>query len=58
MCELEASQIFVFNVLILSHSLFLTETVLALFPSSSEWRYVSDDDRERLTNRCEDGEFW
>ncbi|XP_049926341.1 calpain-2 catalytic subunit-like isoform X1 [Epinephelus moara] len=25
---------------------------------SSEWRYVSDDDRERLVNRCEDGEFW
>ncbi|KAM9344562.1 calpain-2 catalytic subunit-like [Symphorus nematophorus] len=25
---------------------------------SSEWRYVSDDDRERLANRCEDGEFW
>ncbi|XP_040905136.1 calpain-2 catalytic subunit-like [Toxotes jaculatrix] len=26
--------------------------------NSSEWRYVSDDDRERLTNRSEDGEFW
>ncbi|XP_041645248.1 calpain-2 catalytic subunit-like isoform X1 [Cheilinus undulatus] len=26
--------------------------------NSSEWRYVSDDDRKRLTNRCEDGEFW
>ncbi|XP_034537827.1 calpain-2 catalytic subunit-like [Notolabrus celidotus] len=25
---------------------------------SSEWRYVSSDDRERLVNRCEDGEFW
>ncbi|XP_074502608.1 calpain-2 catalytic subunit-like [Sebastes fasciatus] len=25
---------------------------------SSEWRYVSDDDRARLTNREEDGEFW
>uniref|UniRef100_A0A8C3G718 Calpain-2 catalytic subunit n=1 Tax=Cyclopterus lumpus TaxID=8103 RepID=A0A8C3G718_CYCLU len=25
---------------------------------SSEWRYVSDDDRRRLTKRCEDGEFW
>ncbi|XP_068424552.1 calpain-2 catalytic subunit-like isoform X2 [Clinocottus analis] len=25
---------------------------------SSEWRYVSDGDRTRLTNRCEDGEFW
>uniref|UniRef100_H3C151 Calpain-2 catalytic subunit n=1 Tax=Tetraodon nigroviridis TaxID=99883 RepID=H3C151_TETNG len=25
---------------------------------SSEWRYVSSDDRERLTNRSEDGEFW
>uniref|UniRef100_A0AAQ4RTW8 Calpain-2 catalytic subunit n=2 Tax=Gasterosteus aculeatus aculeatus TaxID=481459 RepID=A0AAQ4RTW8_GASAC len=25
---------------------------------SSEWRYVSDGDRKRLTNRCEDGEFW
>ncbi|XP_061141330.1 calpain-2 catalytic subunit-like isoform X2 [Syngnathus typhle] len=26
--------------------------------NSSEWRYVSDDDRQRLTNRQEDGEFW
>uniref|UniRef100_A0A4W6C2I7 Calpain-2 catalytic subunit n=1 Tax=Lates calcarifer TaxID=8187 RepID=A0A4W6C2I7_LATCA len=26
--------------------------------TSSEWRYVSDDDRRRLTNRAEDGEFW
>ncbi|XP_053189385.1 calpain-2 catalytic subunit-like [Scomber japonicus] len=26
--------------------------------NSSEWRYVSDDDRARLTNRSEDGEFW
>ncbi|KAJ0066730.1 hypothetical protein NL108_002335, partial [Boleophthalmus pectinirostris] len=26
--------------------------------SSYEWRSVSDDDRERLTNRKEDGEFW
>ncbi|XP_061547087.1 calpain-2 catalytic subunit-like isoform X2 [Phycodurus eques] len=26
--------------------------------NSSEWRYVSDDDRQRLTNRSEDGEFW
>uniref|UniRef100_A0A8D3ED77 Calpain-2 catalytic subunit n=1 Tax=Scophthalmus maximus TaxID=52904 RepID=A0A8D3ED77_SCOMX len=26
--------------------------------SSTEWRYVSGDDRERLTNRSEDGEFW
>uniref|UniRef100_A0A3Q3G806 Calpain-2 catalytic subunit n=2 Tax=Kryptolebias marmoratus TaxID=37003 RepID=A0A3Q3G806_KRYMA len=26
--------------------------------NSCEWRYVSDDDRERLTNRSEDGEFW
>ncbi|KAM6997971.1 calpain-2 catalytic subunit-like [Tautogolabrus adspersus] len=25
---------------------------------SSEWRYVNDDDRERLFNRREDGEFW
>uniref|UniRef100_UPI0037E96D2B calpain-2 catalytic subunit-like n=1 Tax=Semicossyphus pulcher TaxID=241346 RepID=UPI0037E96D2B len=25
---------------------------------SSEWRYVSDDERRRLTNRNEDGEFW
>lgn len=25
---------------------------------SSEWRYVSCEDRERLVNRCEDGEFW
>uniref|UniRef100_A0A673BF65 Calpain-2 catalytic subunit n=1 Tax=Sphaeramia orbicularis TaxID=375764 RepID=A0A673BF65_9TELE len=25
--------------------------------NSSEWRYVSDEDQERLTNR-EDGEFW
>lgn len=26
--------------------------------SSSEWRYVSDDVRARLSNRSEDGEFW
>uniref|UniRef100_A0A3B4WJB1 Calpain-2 catalytic subunit n=1 Tax=Seriola lalandi dorsalis TaxID=1841481 RepID=A0A3B4WJB1_SERLL len=26
--------------------------------NSSEWRYVSSDDRQRLTNRSEDGEFW
>ncbi|TMS04429.1 Calpain-2 catalytic subunit [Larimichthys crocea] len=26
--------------------------------NSSEWRYVSGDDRARLTNRSEDGEFW
>ncbi|KAG7512946.1 calpain-2 catalytic subunit-like [Solea senegalensis] len=26
--------------------------------NSSEWRYVSDDDRERLSHRSEDGEFW
>ncbi|XP_069001089.1 calpain-2 catalytic subunit-like [Embiotoca jacksoni] len=26
--------------------------------NSSEWRYVSGDDRKRLTNRSEDGEFW
>lgn len=26
--------------------------------NSSEWGRVSNDDRERLTNRCEDGEFW
>ncbi|KAJ8248615.1 hypothetical protein GJAV_G00243900 [Gymnothorax javanicus] len=26
--------------------------------SSSEWRYVSDEDRERLRCRSEDGEFW
>nr|XP_057914489.1 calpain-2 catalytic subunit-like [Doryrhamphus excisus] len=26
--------------------------------NSSEWRYVSNDDRQRLTNRQEDGEFW
>ncbi|XP_059215469.1 calpain-2 catalytic subunit-like [Centropristis striata] len=25
---------------------------------SSEWRYVSDEVRSRLTNRREDGEFW
>uniref|UniRef100_A0A674NP72 Calpain-2 catalytic subunit n=1 Tax=Takifugu rubripes TaxID=31033 RepID=A0A674NP72_TAKRU len=25
---------------------------------SSEWRYVSSDDRARLTNRSDDGEFW
>lgn len=25
---------------------------------SSEWRYVSSDDQQRLTNRSEDGEFW
>lgn len=26
--------------------------------SSTEWRYISDDDRERLSHRSEDGEFW
>nr|XP_046258343.1 calpain-2 catalytic subunit-like [Scatophagus argus] len=26
--------------------------------NSHEWRYVSDGDRARLTNRSEDGEFW
>ncbi|XP_053730470.1 calpain-2 catalytic subunit-like [Synchiropus splendidus] len=26
--------------------------------NSSEWRYVSDEDRERLRCRSEDGEFW
>ncbi|XP_070697040.1 calpain-2 catalytic subunit-like [Pempheris klunzingeri] len=26
--------------------------------SSSQWRYVSSDDRARLTNCSEDGEFW
>ncbi|XP_035029078.2 calpain-2 catalytic subunit [Hippoglossus stenolepis] len=26
--------------------------------SSRNWRYVSDGDRKRLTNRSEDGEFW
>ncbi|XP_049427847.1 calpain-2 catalytic subunit-like [Epinephelus fuscoguttatus] len=26
--------------------------------NSSEWRYVSDEDRERLSHRSEDGEFW
>ncbi|CAB1442712.1 unnamed protein product [Pleuronectes platessa] len=26
--------------------------------SSRNWRYVSDEDRKRLTNRSEDGEFW
>ncbi|KAM3863036.1 calpain-2 catalytic subunit-like [Diretmus argenteus] len=26
--------------------------------NSSEWRYVDDEDRARLTNRSEDGEFW
>uniref|UniRef100_A0A3B5AN65 Calpain-2 catalytic subunit n=1 Tax=Stegastes partitus TaxID=144197 RepID=A0A3B5AN65_9TELE len=25
---------------------------------SMEWRYVSDEDRERLSHRSEDGEFW
>ncbi|KAK5853817.1 hypothetical protein PBY51_014941 [Eleginops maclovinus] len=25
---------------------------------SSEWRYVSDSDRDRLVKHCEDGEFW
>ncbi|KAF7657388.1 hypothetical protein LDENG_00028110 [Lucifuga dentata] len=25
---------------------------------SREWRYVSDEDRARLSNRSEDGEFW
>lgn len=25
---------------------------------SSEWNYVSDEDRDRLTNASEDGEFW
>ncbi|XP_029904521.1 calpain-2 catalytic subunit-like isoform X3 [Myripristis murdjan] len=26
--------------------------------NSSQWRYVSDEDRERLSHRSEDGEFW
>nr|XP_019944506.1 PREDICTED: calpain-2 catalytic subunit-like [Paralichthys olivaceus] len=26
--------------------------------NSRNWRYVSDEDRKRLTNHCEDGEFW
>ncbi|KAM9847665.1 calpain-2 catalytic subunit-like [Aulostomus maculatus] len=26
--------------------------------NSTEWRYVDDADRRRLTNRSEDGEFW
>ncbi|XP_061914443.1 calpain-2 catalytic subunit-like [Entelurus aequoreus] len=26
--------------------------------TSSEWRSISDQDRQRLTNRREDGEFW
>ncbi|XP_056148224.1 calpain-2 catalytic subunit-like [Lampris incognitus] len=26
--------------------------------NSSEWRYVSSEDRAKLTNRSEDGEFW
>lgn len=26
--------------------------------NSSEWRYVSEDERERLVNRKDDGEFW
>ncbi|XP_060919580.1 calpain-2 catalytic subunit-like [Labrus mixtus] len=26
--------------------------------NSSEWRYISDEDRERLSHRSEDGEFW
>lgn len=26
--------------------------------SSMEWRYISDEDRERLSHRSEDGEFW
>uniref|UniRef100_A0A3B4VJT7 Calpain-2 catalytic subunit n=1 Tax=Seriola dumerili TaxID=41447 RepID=A0A3B4VJT7_SERDU len=25
---------------------------------SAQWRYISDDDRERLSHRSEDGEFW
>ncbi|XP_069022975.1 calpain-2 catalytic subunit-like [Embiotoca jacksoni] len=26
--------------------------------SSMQWRYISDEDRERLSHRSEDGEFW
>ncbi|CAN9510006.1 unnamed protein product [Ophioblennius macclurei] len=26
--------------------------------NSTQWRYISDDDRERLSHRSEDGEFW
>nr|XP_046213639.1 calpain-2 catalytic subunit-like [Oncorhynchus gorbuscha] len=26
--------------------------------SSSEWHHVSDEDRARLINKSEDGEFW
>uniref|UniRef100_A0A7N6BUR2 Calpain-2 catalytic subunit n=1 Tax=Anabas testudineus TaxID=64144 RepID=A0A7N6BUR2_ANATE len=26
--------------------------------NSMQWRYVSDEDRERLSHRSEDGEFW
>nr|XP_033480489.1 calpain-2 catalytic subunit-like [Epinephelus lanceolatus] len=26
--------------------------------NSSEWHYISDEDRERLSHRSEDGEFW
>ncbi|CAI5678752.1 unnamed protein product [Oreochromis niloticus] len=25
---------------------------------SAQWRYISDEDRERLSHRSEDGEFW
>uniref|UniRef100_A0A8P4K1W4 Calpain-2 catalytic subunit n=1 Tax=Dicentrarchus labrax TaxID=13489 RepID=A0A8P4K1W4_DICLA len=25
---------------------------------STQWRYISDEDRERLSHRSEDGEFW
>uniref|UniRef100_A0A672H5P9 Calpain-2 catalytic subunit n=1 Tax=Salarias fasciatus TaxID=181472 RepID=A0A672H5P9_SALFA len=26
--------------------------------NSAQWRYISDEDRERLSHRSEDGEFW
>ncbi|XP_061579152.1 calpain-2 catalytic subunit-like [Cololabis saira] len=26
--------------------------------SSAQWRYISDDDQQRLSHRSEDGEFW
>lgn len=26
--------------------------------SSVQWRYISDEDRDRLSHRSEDGEFW
>lgn len=32
--------------------------LINLSDSSAQWRQISDEDRERLSHRSEDGEFW